>query len=246
MSAEQQRGARIAPAPATQLPLGVQLRDEATFAGFEPGDNGAAVAWLQARIGAGPERGWLWGRPESGRSHLLQASCRLAVDAGQRAIYLTPDVIRPAPQAALEGLEQCALVALDDLGELAGERAVEVALFDLCNRISERGGLLLLAADAAPLSYHWTLPDLASRLAAAAVFRLRPLSDQDKMAALQRRASLRGIELPLRTAEFILGRADRSPRALFALLDTLDTASLAAQRRLTVPFVREVLAQGEA
>lgn len=243
MSGDQQETSRQA--QAMQLPLGVQLRDEATFAGFEPGDNGAAVAWLQGHIGSGPERGWLWGRPGAGRSHLLQASCRAAVDAGLRAIYLTPDIVRPAPQAALDGLEHCALVAVDDLGELAGERAVEVALFDLCNRIAERGGLLLASADAAPLSYHWSLPDLASRLAAAVVFRLRPLSDQDKIAALQRRASLRGMELPLRTATFILGRADRSPRSLFALLDTLDTASLAAQRRLTVPFVREVLAQGD-
>jgi chromosomal replication initiation ATPase DnaA len=30
-------------------------------------------------------------------------------------------------------------------------------------------------------------------------------------------------------------------RTLYELLDTLDEAALAAQRRLTVPFIREVL-----
>ena len=230
-----------------QLPLGVRLRDEATFAGYEPGCNGEPLAWLQRRIGAGAERCWLWGSTGVGRTHLLQASCRQAVAADLRAIYLTPDTIGPAPQAVLDGLEHCDLVALDDVAELAGVRAAEVALFDLCNRLAERGGMLLLAADAPPLEPRWSLPDLASRLAAATVFRLRPLSDQDKLAALQRRAELRGMALPQRTAEFILGRADRSPQALFQLLDRLDQASLAAQRRLTVPFVRSVLAShGEA
>ena len=118
-----------------------------------------------------------------------------------------------------------------------------MALFDLCNRLAEQGGLLLAASSAAPMSHAWTLADLASRLAAAAVFRLEPLDDAAKLAALQRRARLRGLELPSATARFILSRADRRPEALFALLDELDVASLVAQRRLTIPFVREMLAQ---
>ncbi|MCC5887310.1 MAG: DnaA regulatory inactivator Hda [Gammaproteobacteria bacterium] len=226
-----------------QLPLGVRLRDAATFAAFEPGANGAALAWLEARIGAGAERGWLWGPAGSGRSHLLQAACHAAVDQGLRAIYLPASELATDPAAVLEGLEQCRLVALDDLGDLAGHRPAELALFDLCNRLAEQGGLLLAAASAAPLSHGWSLADLASRLAAAAVFRLRPLDDAGKLAALQRRARLRGLALPTVTARFILSRADRSSEALFALLDELDLASLVAQRRLTVPFVRDLLAQ---
>jgi len=226
-----------------QLPLSVRLRDAATFAAFEPGDNGAVLAWLQGHIGAGPERGWLWGPVGSGRSHLLQAACHAAVDRGLRAIYLPAEELVTDAPAVLEGLEHCGLVALDDLGELAGHRRAELALFDLCNRLAEQGGLLLAAASAAPLSHAWTLADLASRLAAAAVFRLRPLNDATKLVALQRRAKLRGLELPTATARFILSRADRRPEALFELLDELDLASLVAQRRLTVPFVRKLLAQ---
>ncbi len=227
----------------TQLPLGLRLRDAATFAAFEPGANGAALAWLQGRIGAGAERGWLWGSAGSGRSHLLQAACHAAVDQGLRAIYLPAAELLTDPAAVLEGLERCRLVALDDLGDLAGHRVAELALFDLCNRLAEQGGLLLASASAAPLSHAWSLADLASRLAAAAVFRLRLLSDGDKLAALQRRARLRGLELPTATARFILSRADRRPEALFDLLDELDVASLVAQRRLTVPFVRKLLSQ---
>lgn len=227
----------------TQLPLGVRLRDDATLAAFEPGANGAALGWLQAQIGAGAERGWFWGATGSGRSHLLQAACHAAMDQGLRAIYLPAAELAGDAAGVLEGLEHCQLVALDDLGDLAGQRGVEVALFDLCNRLAEQGGLLLATAAAAPLSHPWSLADLASRLAAAAVFRLRTLDDAGKLAALQRRARLRGLELPTATARFILSRADRSTAALFDLLDELDVASLVAQRRLTVPFVRDLLAQ---
>ena len=250
-----------------QLALGVRLRDVATFEAFEPGPNGAALAWLARVVGAlhsvaepvgetadvcsgnrpggrGPgERGWLWGPEGSGRSHLLEAACHAAVGHGLRVIYLTPDLITAAPDTVLAGLEHCQLVALDDLGRLAGDREAELALFDLCNRLTDAGALLLAAAGAAPLSHSWCLPDLASRLAAATVFRLRPLDDAGRARALQRRAEIRGLELPGRTARFILSRVDRQPGALFALLDELDLASLAAQRRLTVPFVRDLLAQ---
>lgn len=230
-------------ARSAQLPLGVRLRDAATFAAFEPGANGAALAWLQGRIGGGADRGWLWGPAGSGRSHLLQAACHAAVGQGLRAIYLPAGELLTDPAAVLEGLEHCRLVALDDLGHVAGHRGAELALFDLCNRLVEHDGLLLAAGSAAPLSHSWSLADLASRLAAAAVFRLRPLDDGAKLAALQRRARLRGLELPTATARFILSRADRRPEALFELLDELDLASLVAQRRLTVPFVRDLLAQ---
>ncbi|MEE4382382.1 MAG: DnaA regulatory inactivator Hda [Pseudomonadales bacterium] len=232
---------------ARQLPLGVGLRDAATFEAFEPAANGVALGWLRRAVAAAGvpglgERGWFWGGAGSGRTHLLQAACHAAVADGASAICLPAAAIAEAPGAVLDGLEQCRVVAIDDAGPLAGEDGCERALFDLCNRLQARGGLLLVAADGAPLAYRWGLPDLASRLAAAAVFRLRPLDDDGRVAALQRRARLRGMTLPGRTARFILARFPRDAEALFALLDELDTASLSAQRPLTVPFVRELLA----
>jgi DnaA family protein len=58
---------------------------------------------------------------------------------------------------------------------------------------------------------------------------------------LQLRARQRGFELPDDVAHYLLRRAPRDPASLFALLDRLDYASLAAQRKLTIPFVRELL-----
>lgn len=252
----------------TQLPLGVHLRDAATLDAFEPGPNAAALHWLHgalAAVGAATgdttppppddrtttasargERGWFWGGAASGRSHLLAAACHAAVASGLRSIYLDAEAIRAAPGAVLDGLERCRVVVLDDVDALAGDHDCEVALFDLCNRLQAAGSLLLTSAGASPLACGWRLPDLASRFAAAAVFRLRPLDDEGRARALRRRARLRGIDLDARTAGYILSRFERDPHALFALLDDLDEASLTAQRRVTVPFVRSLLAARQA
>ena len=240
------------PATAVQLPLGVRLADAATLDAFEPMADASALAWLRARLDAlaerrgGPERGWLWGAAGSGRSHLLQGACHEVVERGGRAIYLTARVIAADPEAALAELERCDAVAVDDVDAFVGRPDAELALFDLCNRMAgagQRPTLLLFAAAAAPLACGFRLADLASRLAAATVFRLPGLDDAGRGRALRRRAQRRGIELEARTVDYILARFPRDPHALFALLDDLDLASLSAQRRVTVPFVRELLEQ---
>ena len=63
-----------------------------------------------------------------------------------------------------------------------------------------------------------------------------------RFAALTLRARFRGFELPEETGRFLLARQSRSPVDLFDRLDELDRAGLAAQKRLTVPFVRQVIA----
>ena len=73
------------------------------------------------------------------------------------------------------------------------------------------------------------------------MFQLRVLDEHEQQAALQLRAQLRGVELPEETLRWLQRRFPRDMRTLYELLDTLDEAALAAQRRLTVPFIREVL-----
>ena len=48
-------------------------------------------------------------------------------------------------------------------------------------------------------------------------------------------------ELPEETGQFLLRRLPRNMTALCTFLDELDEASLVAQRRLTVPFVKAVM-----
>jgi DnaA family protein len=141
----------------------------------------------------------------------------------------------------LEGLADRALVCIDDIDRVAGNKEWEVTLFNLFNELHDNGGQMVIAAAAAPRESAFELPDLASRMSRLPVFQLRPLDEEQRAAALQLRAGHRGLELPDDTAAYLLKRSRRDMASLYELLDKLDLEALRAKRRLTVPFVREVL-----
>ncbi len=225
-----------------QIALDIQPAGHAVFESFFPGPNAIAVASLRrAAAGEGPPIIWIFGPAEVGKSHLLQASVSAAHQRGAATAYLPLGGLRDMPVAVLEGMGGLDLVGLDDLDAVAGEPAWERALFSLHEALATRGGRLIIAAPTPPAQADIALPDLRSRLCAAAVFGLERLSDAQCLQALQLRATWRGFSLPEETGRFLLSRVDRSAGSLFRLLDRLDRAALAAQKKLTVPFVRSVL-----
>lgn len=235
-----QGGGRAVAAPmGGQLPLGLRTRAPRTFASFVEGADGEALAWLSAT--AGRAFGFLWGARSTGKTHLLQAACQAVAEWGGRVAYL-PLADEPGlGPPLLEGLGALDLVCVDDLHVAAGEAAWERALFTLYNELQVYGAGLVCAADRPPGRLGIQLPDLASRLSWGPVFHLRGLDDEALGAALQRRAWALGMTLSDDVVGYLLRRERRDAAALFGLLERLERASLSAQRRLTIPFVREVL-----
>ncbi len=227
-----------------QLPLGVQLGVSLRFESYTAGDNAEAVEALR-RLASGVSNVpvWIYGGKGSGKSHLLQAACAQAGDAGRATAYLPLADVRNEGAAILDGFERLDLVALDDLDAIAGDDTWELALFALFNGLAEHGGRLAMAALHAPGSIGIRLPDLVSRLSASQVHRIEPLPESEQPAALMLRAGRRGLELPEETLGFLTRRAPRDFATLCRMLDALDSESLAAQRRLTVPFVRDWLSR---
>ena len=226
-----------------QLPLGLRLGKGNTFADYLPGPNEEAVAHLRHPLPGGTVA-YLWGVPSTGKTHLLQAACHEAAEGGLRCAYLPLREWRSLQPDLLEGLEVLDLVCLDDVEAVAGQARWEAALFPLYNRLRDRDGRLLATGPRPPPALALALPDLRTRLAWGVVFQLRPLNDAQKLTGLRLRARSRGLELPVAVARYLLHRCPRDPGSLFRLLDRLDEASLAAQRRLTIPFVKEVLEAG--
>lgn len=224
-----------------QIPLGVRLPDRAVFASFHPARNAEVLAHAQqVAQGGGATLTWLCGPAGAGKTHLLQAICA-AASQRVRSGYVPLSEVAALGVGVLEGLPQLGCLCLDDIERIAGQLEWEHAIFALLREIEDCGGRLVLAAVAPPALQHWALPDLGSRCTAAAVYPLRVLDEAGQQEALTLRARLRGFELPEETLRWLQRRFPRDMRSLYGLLDTLDEAALAAQRRLTIPFIREVL-----
>ncbi|WP_426416523.1 DnaA regulatory inactivator Hda [Aestuariirhabdus sp. LZHN29] len=227
-----------------QLPLGIRLRDEATFDNFVAGDNGALMAMLDPRLAKRGEQEplfYLYGNPGVGVSHLLEAACHQADQAAQSSVYLPLLELGDYPASLLEGLENLDLVCIDDLQQVAGSMAWEEGLFHLFNRVRDSGTRLLLGSRQTPANMGVQLPDLVSRLGWGLVFQVQPLDDEHKCEALILRARNRGLEMSDELARYILSRSERGMGALFGVLEQLDSASLRDKRRLTLPFIKQVM-----
>lgn len=224
-----------------QLVLGVQLPASATLTAFVGRTNAEAKAAVGALVGGQSERLYLAGPAHCGKTHLLQAACRAISEAGQRSVYLPLSQVSGSLQPLLEGLADMDCVCIDDIDAIAGNREDEIALIGLTDQLRTQGGRLLAAGATVPDNLGLALPDLASRLGWGGVITCKPLDDEDKCHLLIRRAEQRGMELPESTARWILRHVDTHVPGLMVALDTLDRASLSAHRRLTIPFVKEVL-----
>ena len=145
------------------------------------------------------------------------------------------------PATAVDGLPADAVICLDDIETIAGDADWERALLVLYERMLEQGGRLIISAPARPADAGFELADLESRLSALSLFRLQPPGDAGQLEALKMRAEARGLRLPDETARYLALRLPRDRAVLFDWLQLLDARSLAANRRLTVPFVRDVL-----
>ena len=222
-----------------QLTLPVVIRDDARFANYYAGPNEQLVQALQQQWTVrGEPFIYLWGSNGSGCSHLLQASCHYADGLGHQSVYLPLNELVSYGPAVLDGMEQLPLVALDHLQAVVGQEDWEEALFHLFNRIRDRQSHLLIAADQAPGNTGVQLPDLLSRLTWGVVYQVQELDDNEKILALLLRARRRGLNLSDDVARFILNRGPRDMQKVCNLLDELDQASLAEQRKLTIPFVK--------
>ncbi len=225
-----------------QLPLGLSLRDDASFDNFYPGKNAEIIAALQKTAsGHGEKIIYLCGSRGQGLSHLLQASCHEAARHKVSAVYLPLGQLMLQSPEILHGFESLQLICVDDLQCIAQSAVWEEAVFHLFNRVYDAGGSIIFTGNDLPKSLPIALPDLVSRLSWGVVYQLHPLSDAEKITVLIRRAQGRGITLSEEVGKYILSHCPRHMTTLFAALDALDKASLAAQRRLTIPFVKEVL-----
>lgn len=228
-----------------QLPLTLKFPPDQRLASYA---GRADLRELVAQVAGGERADWLYlaGPPGSGKTHLLLAACAHAQSLGRRATYLPLASLAGRLDAALGGHEENDLVCLDGLDAIAGHRDDEVALFHFHNRARAGQARLIYSASAMPAALPFGLPDLVSRLEQNTRLVLEPLDEAARRDVLRQRAARRGLELDEPVLDYLFRHVGRDLATLTGLLDRLDRASLAAQRRITVPFLRGVLDAGKA
>ncbi|GAB1256716.1 DnaA regulatory inactivator Hda [Aurantivibrio plasticivorans] len=229
-----------------QMSLGVSLHDTATFDNFFiPPDSGNAQvvsALLKQLETSDASVVYLWGASGAGLTHLLQASCHEAERQNISAQYLPlGELAGFDPAALLEGMAHFDLVCFDSIESVAGNPQWDEALFNCFNQLRDLNKKMLFASIYPPSQISVSLADLRSRLTWGETYQVVPLDDVEKVAALRSRAKGRGMVMSEEVGQFILNRAPRDMNDLFYLLDQLDEASLQEQRKLTIPFIKQVL-----
>lgn len=210
-----------------QLALDITLREDATFANY--------VGDAKLRIDHPGQLVYVWGPRQTGRSHLLQACCQ-DVAGG---IYLAG--LQKLSAQILEQLDAMPLVCLDDIDLIVGQAEWEEALFHLINGLKDGGKRVIVAACQAPRQLPVKLPDLHSRLLGAVAVETDTLNDAQKLAVLQQRARGRGFALSDDVGQYVMSRAARDMSNLVTMLEQLERESLRYQKKITIPFAKQVL-----
>lgn len=229
---------------AAQLALMVQLPDDETFESFRSSINLGVTTLLKSYIEQQTDTlhsFYLFGLSGVGKSHLLHASSTYAAQLGKSSVCLSCAELIQLPVEVLDGLEQIDFICLDDIHVIAGNMQWQQAIFDLYNRVLEQNNCLLISGDESAKQLGISLPDLVSRLSWGLTEQVKPLDDDEKIIALQHRATQRGLFLTVDVVKFLLNRLSRDMGSLINALDTLDKASIQEQRKVTIPFIKEVL-----
>ena len=215
-----------------QAPLPLSLPRSLLRADFvESPCNAAALALIDA--GPLPDGKLVLTGPEgSGKTHLLHVWA-----AANGATLLQGAALESSDPAALAAH---GAIAIDTCNDIAGTGG-ETALFHLHNLLAAQGGQLLLAARGPARDWGLHLPDLLSRLQAAAHVALGPPDDALLAAVLSKHFSDRQVRVPDTLIPFLLARMERSLAAAQRIAAALDTEALARGKPITRALAAELL-----
>lgn len=223
-----------------QIPLRIGLDDEARFDNFYSGE-GANLALLTYLQTEQPDLLYLYGAPSSGVSHLLIALAKRAESGRKRAQYIPLKELLDAPASMLSQLGSLDLLCFDDIDSVAPNEEWQLEIFHLFNRQREQGVHIVFGSHSAPSELQIGLADLRSRILSGQTWAIAELGDEEKLAALKKRASLRGFDLTDAVVNYLMGREQRDMSNLMQCLDQLDRLSLQEKKLVTLPLVKEVI-----
>ncbi|WP_439502707.1 DnaA regulatory inactivator HdaA [Aminobacter ciceronei] len=131
-----------------------------------------------------------------------------------------------------------ASVLIDDADQ---GRLDQNGLFHLINTVRGSGAQLLLTARSFPVAWGVTLPDLASRLKAAATVEIDEPDDLLLAGVITKLFADRQVEVEPHVVQFLVRRIERSLSTAIRVVERLDRAALEQKSRITRALAAETI-----
>ena len=184
---------------------------------------------------------YFWGKQGTGKTHLLQAACKQAAESGHHVVYIPLKQVGELSAEMLHDLGELDLVCIDDVESVIGQVEWQQGLTWLYNELKDNHHSLIISGNNPPKNSALELEDLKSRLSSDQVMQIKSPDDDLKIKILKQKANERSFELSDEVIEFLIRRVDRNLTSLIEVLDKIDHASLAAKRKITIPFVKDLI-----
>ena len=224
-----------------QLTLPILSEDKKSFENFFGEGNSELIKALNESVSDSSHRViYYYGPPGSGKTHLALSVTKIV--QGHSVIYLSLNDERVVPEM-LSIIDVSGVVILDDIQAWAGDGVGERALFTLFEQVKHANGTLLLSSFHPPEKCGFGLRDLISRLGSGLLYPIAELTENQRFTALKMRATNRGLLVSDEALTYLVTRMRRDNHELFSFLDKLDRASLKEKRKVTIPFLKELINQ---
>jgi len=207
-----------------------------SFDSFVPCDGNAAPLRFAMRIAdpSDPEKLlYLHGPSGSGKTHLLKA---IASDTVPYMSFRSP----PEPDDLVTIFRSATGLVIDDLHDAPDDPALKAALWQLFNEFHTSGRLIAMAGLSPPRELMNLDEHLTSRLLWGLVARIDTSDDSSRRMILLKVAEDRQIRVPDDVIDCILSTTSREVGDLIACFNQLYRFSMAKNRRITLPLMREM------
>lgn len=228
-----------------QLPLQFEFQSNQNFNTFYQGSNKEVINHLQDIFINDEQQIFLWGDTGTGKTHLLQAICQESDQYNITSFYFSFKRDQLPDTEILNGLESLDIICFDDIDKIAGNADWEHAFFNFFNLHRDNNKQLILSAHCPPKYLAIQLADLKTRMNWGLTLKLRPLTDEQQLDVLIYRARDLGFDIPIHVGRFLMSHYARDLPSIWLLLDKVNHATLAAKRKLTIPFLKQIMSEQE-
>ncbi len=228
-----------------QIPLQFEFQSNQNFSTFYVGENEETINHLKQFCHSSEQQVYLWGAAGTGKTHLLQAATQEANKQGKSCFYFSLNSNSLPEPSILNGLESLDLICFDNIDHIAGHKEWEQAFFNFFNLHRDCNKQLILSSICPPKYLAIELPDLKTRMSWGHTLKLKTLSDEQQLNALIYKANDLGFEIPIHVGRYLMTRYASDIPSIWRLLEKIELATLSAKRKLTIPFLKLIMANQE-